>query len=800
MSIQHRGKRLRDQKRRELEARIPSLRRKTGKTPVSSTPPSMPTGKRIVLGRDKDGNIFSIPEENRSTHSFIIGSPKSGKSVFMTNGVRQDICNHDAVILLDPHSHDGDSVLGKTARWLVKSGYAEKRTVHLFDPASPSVIGFNPLAVPEGVDPSVIAAGMIEAVERGWDDENTQEKPTLRRGLRATFIALAELGLSVLDAELLLDPADPCGVRTWALATLKDPIARSYFTALSREAARPRRGESFEVMTVGVINRIEEFTSSKAMRRVFGQRTNIDMCDVMDKRQVLLVALGGGSVVYEREADLIGRMMLRSVLAAAKRRKTKTPCQVWVDEAPRLLSGDVPVLFEEVRKHSVSLSIAMQTLSQTGMPHDRIRESVMSVPQTRIVFRLNRIEEASMLAKEVVKLNLELPVAALTKPVVVGYEIKRMHNESAATGQSIARNRGETDSTTQTASITHSKGGSSGVTDTKGTSYTKTKGTNSSVTESSSDTIAETESVSTTISSSDAVQTSETTGGGRSSGGSHSDGFSSSDSNDRGQSFSNTTEPGTSRWPDRTDSTGRGVSSGTNSSDGENWSDSDNWSSTTSDSHTDGIAETEGHATTKSHTDGVAYMKGESESESHGTNESVARSRGNNWNTAVGNTAGTGRATTTGITTGTNTQNSAGFSETMVPILEDRPGAVHSMENVVHIAAEAINHLQTGYAIVKAMVGNRIEQALIRIPWVEDSGEAFPGAAREYLLCHTPAAISINEADQVIADRHKWIRAQGAKLIAPKPAAPNTPKSFRVSGERWANNPQRKGGKPPEEE
>jgi hypothetical protein len=58
--------------------------------------------------------------------------------------------------------------------------------------------------------------------------------------------------------------------------------------------------------------------------------------------------------------------------------------------------------------------------------------------------------------------------------------------------------------------------------------------------------------------------------------------------------------------------------------------------------------------------------------------------------------------------------------------------------------------------------------------------------------------VPIAEADKVISGRHEWIRAQGAKLIAPKPA-PDAPKTFRVSGERWTNNPQRKGGKPPEE-
>jgi hypothetical protein len=153
---------------------------------------------------------------------------------------------------------------------------------------------------------------------------------------------------------------------------------------------------------------------------------------------------------------------------------------------------------------------------------------------------------------------------------------------------------------------------------------------------------------------------------------------------------------------------------------------------------------------------------------------------------------------TSGTSTGDTKSWSDGIAEALAPVLEDRPGSVHSKENVVHMAAEIINHLPTGTAIVKALVNGRIESALIRLPLVADAKEKYRGHAKTFLLEHSPLALPIVEADKVISDRHEWIRAQGAKLIAPKPAAPDTPKSFRVSGERWAKNPQRKGGKPPE--
>ena len=74
--------------------------------------------------------------------------------------------------------------------------------------------------------------------------------------------------------------------------------------------------------------------------------------------------------------------------------------------------------------------MAHQNLSQLGLPGDRVREALLKVPQNRLLFRLNSIEEATVMAPEVVKLNLEMPVAVLTKPTVVGHELRLMKSKS----------------------------------------------------------------------------------------------------------------------------------------------------------------------------------------------------------------------------------------------------------------------------------------------------------------------------------------------------------------------------------
>jgi len=783
MNLQKRAKALRQQKRRELEAKYPTLR--AAPKPISARllplAPAVPTsqGKRIVIGRDSHGQICALPDASRFLHTHIMGVPGSGKSTAITHELRQDIYNNAAVVLLDPHGNDPSSVLNKTARWLASSGVGAQRVVHLFDPSSPRTCGFNPLHCPADTDPSVIAGNMVEAVERGWGDEDTQERPTMRRGLRALFTALAELGLTLLEAPLFLMVDDPYRARAWALRKLKDERARSYFERLSWLAENPRMSQTFDVETVGVLNRLEEFTSSAAIRRVFGQRDGIDLRQAMDEGHVVLVNLAGSTSVYEKEGDLLGRLFLRSLLFNAKRRTNKRPCFVWMDEGHRFLSGDVPIMFEEIRKYSVGISVAHQNLSQLGKPSDRIREAILAVPQNRLLFRLNSMAEALLLAPEMVKLNLELPVTALTKPTVVGHEIRRMRTEGTGDGVTATNSHGRTTTTTQSESAGSSVGGSKGTSQSKADSHSKTKGTSRSVADGVADGTSVTHSRSTTVGTTDTQSESRSHGGGSSSGGSHSDQRSWSQDQGRGVADTNTLDPTSTDWPDRTRSSNSSSGRSGGASDTESWSEQDNWSASTGSSHSDSEMHTEGIAETESRTVSKVITEGESESESSGTTITSGESRGSNWATTNQTGSSIGVGDTTGISTGISKTRSSGFSESLAPIMEDRAGAVHSKENIVHMAAEVITHLPTGTALVKSLVGNRVDTAVVRLPFVNDAPEPSVGHAYRQLLEQTPSAQPSTEVDLQIAQRHEWIKTQAADAVV-IPHEPETPREFRV--------------------
>ena len=776
MILQHRAAALRERYRAELHKRYPSLRQTARSKPAvpSEVPQTSATrGKRIVIGVDPNGLPFVLPDSSRSLHTHILGVPKSGKSFAMFHQIRQDILNGASVIVLDPHGAHAQSIFNLTMRWLVSSGVAKERRVHVFDPSASRTCGYNALACPAGVDASVIANNALEAVARGWGDEDTQEKPTLRRGLRAALLAAVELRLTLLEVPLFLLPDDPYSARAWALETLKDERARSYLERLERLAANPRLAQGFDVEVVGILNRLEEFTSSRAIRRILGQTEGLELSEVMDNGEVLLVNLSGGDHFYEAEGDLLGRLMLRGVLFHGKRRRNLRPAMVWCDEGHRYLSGDIPNALEELRKYSIGIVIAHQTISQLGLPGDRIREAVLKVPQNRLLFRLNSMEEATTMAPELVKLNLEMPVALLTKPTITDYEIRSLKTASTGGAHAIGSSHSQTVTHEQSENSSQSQGGSTAHTDSKERSRGKTRGRSRSVAEGTADTIAITESQSDSRGTTDTTSAMENYGSASAVGGSHAAQSGWSTDTGQGDAYSNTTEPFTNRWPDRTQSTNNSRGENAAISDAQNWSESETNGTATGSSHSDVYMRTEGTAKTKSHADSRVVTEGESESESETELIGESESRGRTWAT----TAGRGSAKAVGHTAGTTATDTAqwtkGTSETLAPVLKDLPMSVHSKENVIHMAAELINQLPTGTAIVKALVNSRIESALVRLPLAADSKEQYEGYAKAWLLERMPKALPIAEADRLIQERHEQLKMEGLKLV-------EEPETFRI--------------------
>jgi hypothetical protein len=455
-----------DEKWKELKARIEARH-----APPKAAPPVVQNARAIALGRTPEGTAVILPEQPRLEHMHVIGDTGSGKSNFLKHCIRQDIQRGRGVCVVDPHGNHPDSLYRSLMTWVFEKSYHKNRTVHLIDPnAATHTVGFNPLQRPDAeTDLSVIANTTLDAFERVWGDEDTHTKPTIRRVLKGTFSALAELALTISDAELLLDPHDQKGVRAWALSKLTDRYSRGVLEDLHQMALDERNKRDFRAEVMGPKNRLAEFVSAPTIRTIIGQTAHtLDIRAALDEGHIILVNLSPGTRVSDADAELLGRLLTRFIFFHAKRRlRPDVPFFFYLDECQRYLSGDVPELLGEARKYGLGCVLGHQWLAQLGPPDDPIREAVLNGPNLKAVFRLKNPKEAEELAETVIPFNLEQPVAALTKPAVVGYERTMFRSwgraEHSAKSAAKASSYGEGDSDSESESESSSSMAAEGL-------------------------------------------------------------------------------------------------------------------------------------------------------------------------------------------------------------------------------------------------------------------------------------------------------------------------------------------------
>ena len=785
-----------------------------------------PEPGRLILGRDKAGAPFPLEAQLLAAHIDLVGGTGAGKSTTMRHlswsHMESDPKLKRATVIIDPHGAHPDSLLRTTLRRIVQTRLHERKRVFVIDANSAWCTGLRLLD--GSADPSVMADHMIEAFERLQNDQSLFEKPTLRRSLHGLLAVLSELKWSLAQADLLLDPCDVHGIREWGLQRITDRYAAKAMLRLQYLAQDPRLHKEFEIETIGTENRMAPVLSSRAMRAVVGSQM-VDMRDILDEGGVLLVNTAGGDAASEIAGDLLGKLVMRALVFAAKRRRSNSLAMIFADECARYVSQDWERALAELRKFSCCLCSAHQTFAMLGKPDDPVRQAIEKIPATKIAMRMNSMKEASELAPEVMHFDLELPVAALTKPVVVGHKRIWLSNESRGINGSAGAN--VSGGTTKTQSV---EVGESAAT-TKGSNYTKTY--SSAVTHSESETDGENWSETDTVGSnwSETETTgesySQTLGAGESWGAtrgeSRSTGVSDSTSDSRGGSASRNGSTGrsdtsgvssdSSRSYDRenldkispvpysgADSTGTNASSGTSSASG--WSDGNNWSrgkshsadtarsssSAASYQTNASRAETSGSSQSQASTVGGSYSHATSRGGSHSRTVGRAETHGeaDAYGTSEAQTAGTSLSNgsahsvsaSSGLQFSLGLSRTTGRTEALEPVLKDMPGAVHSLENVRHKAAEVLCTLPDGVAVVRTVRDGRLEGAVVKVPYrscapVSDEQYA---SDLDAVMRHGGVGKPMGDAMREIEDRERLLVGEAQALRLPPPE----PKSFRV--------------------
>jgi hypothetical protein len=767
-------------KRRALEGRYPALAR----TNIAERPSS--SGQRVAVGRDSKGLPLTLDEISRREHMHVIGTTGAGKSNLIEHMARQDILNGRGVLVVDPHGNHPDSPFRRLLTWVVDSGIAKSRTIHVIDPNNPThTTGFNPLSLPEGYDPAVVAEAGLEAFQRLWADEDPDSKPTIQRLLPAVLTVLSERGLTLAEALAVLDPDDKDGIRS--LLWLHD---------MGGERTG-RRDLRIEVM--GPRNRIAKLMRAAAIRTMVGQTERvIDLREAMDESHIILANLAGGARVYEKGADLLGRLVVRFLCFHAKRRqKPHQPFGVYLDECQRYLSGDMPVILAELRKQGVMMLLAHQWSTQLSKVDEEILSAVRNATNIKAVFRVKDPIEAADLAEMGIPLNLELPVDMLTKETVVAHELRRMSNANA--GRNTLRSRSLATSETTSTGVTQTKGESEGESTTRTVSEQRsaalTFGQSRSTAIGKQRTVGSTVSHNESCTDSESEGTTISRGASRSRGGGSTEQHTNSSGKNFAQSFNvpmNMWRSGEYQyrraavWEEGSDrNVTRGYNSGESHARGasQQWSEGESHSTASSNQRSQSWSVAEGTSESESYGRSKTKTESQSESATLGLTRGVSLANGVNktQSTSVARSDQVSSGTTTGTSIGDGQSSSSGWSEGLVPILAKRAASVHSKENVLYQAAQMLRSLPSGTCFINWVDRNGMQSAMLRVPLLPPipvSDEEFY-QIRRTVLDDSPSAMPIAHAERQLAERRQRLLATAHAHSLPEPAPPE-PESFRT--------------------
>lgn len=294
-----------------------------------------------------------MPADDRSTHTYVLGSSGVGKSKALATWIIEDIYNGRGYGVIDPH--------GDLIRDIIDYLPEEPDNVIHVDLTDPKyVIGFNPLEQQKGIDPYTQALELVEVFRKIWDltDATT---PRLLEILRNSVYTLIEAGGTMLDIEPLLTNQE---FRIETIKNVKNEAVHSFWH--NRFAKWDNRDRVSNIEST--LNKVSTFTSDPRIRMMLSsKKSTIDIRQIMDASMVLLINLSKGAL--RTNSYLLGALFVAKIQMAAMSRESlppqhRIPWYLYVDEFQNYATDSFDEIMSEARKYGLSITLAHQNLKQ----------------------------------------------------------------------------------------------------------------------------------------------------------------------------------------------------------------------------------------------------------------------------------------------------------------------------------------------------------------------------------------------------------------------------------------------------
>lgn len=427
----------------------------------------------IHAGRNREtGNRVRLSPERRSTHTHVIGSPGGGKSKFLEYLIREDARAGHGLCLIDPHGTTYENVL----RWIISSRIHERRDIYILDPTRFEwSVGFNPLAFSADNRSQVDYAisSVVDAITTAFGSQNTDQTPLLERVLTvASYVAYFN-GLTLAELPNILSAVDVDETRRRLTTNIGD-----WYIQQQCEELYGLNKRQFRESVSSSLNRLSRLLTSPVVRRMVGQREQvIDLHKIIEDGAILLVNLGAGDrALTPARQRLIGSLLVNDLfLSGQMRPEDSRPFYLYIDECHRFLTKDIESILVESRKRGLHATLAHQNLGQLEDAGDSIYSAVMSSAQTKVVFRMEDIDEAKVIAKNVFAhpddIDLEETKDSIVTYQTTGHKVVWLENESEA------RSYGVTEGTSRKNTVGKTQSRQASVTESESTTRTEGEGT-----------------------------------------------------------------------------------------------------------------------------------------------------------------------------------------------------------------------------------------------------------------------------------------------------------------------------------
>ncbi len=344
-------------------------------------------GKNVFRGQNRQ--VF-MSKRDRQRHMYVIGKTGTGKSVFLTDLILQDIRDGHGVCVIDPHGELAESVLE-----MMPPERAED--VIYFNPIDTErPMGMNIMEVDNDEQKHFITAAIIGLMYKLYDPHKTGIiGPRFEHAVRnAMLTVMYEKGATFIEIVRIL--TDQKYVQE-ILPKVKDPIVRRYWTDQIAQTSDFHKSEVLDYIT----SKFGRFVTDKMMRNIIGQSESaFDFRKAMDQRKILIINLSKG-LIGEENSKFLGLILVPKILIAAMSRQDvaedKRPdFYLYVDEFQNFATPDFAQILSEARKYHLNLVVANQFIGQI---EEEVKNAIFGNVGTICSFRVG-VTDANYLQHE----------------------------------------------------------------------------------------------------------------------------------------------------------------------------------------------------------------------------------------------------------------------------------------------------------------------------------------------------------------------------------------------------------------